>query len=131
MNAAIAYVGWMVPRGSPLFVDDETRDVLRYYLARNDGSLDTFRSRAGIEEWLGGYRVIEPTKYTWAFRPNRLIEQVTESERALGVPPGDPLWVVSAALGDSSLASRLPPGGDRDAREFGRISVIRFLAQER
>jgi hypothetical protein len=47
------------------------------------------------------------------------------------VPPGDPLWVVSAAWREKSLASRLPAEGDRDAKEFGRISVIRIPAQKR
>jgi hypothetical protein len=144
MTAAIEYVGRMVPRGSPLFVDYKTREVLRYYLARNDTTLDTLRSEAGVEELLGGYRVVgvvkrmpsltrdpNPSPIVWAFRPDEALEQVTESAGALGVPPGDPLWVVSAAWSEPSLASRLPAGGDRDVKEFGRISVIRVLAQKR
>jgi hypothetical protein len=58
MTAAIEYVDRMVPRGAPLFVDSETREVLRYYLALNDTSLDTLRSEAGVEKRLGGYRVV-------------------------------------------------------------------------
>jgi len=133
MTAAITYVARMVPRGSPLFVDFETREVLRYYLARNDTSLDTVRSEAAVEESLGGYRVVlAPRKDAlWAFRPDDALERVTESARTLGVPPGDPLWVVSAAWLEASLASRLPAGGDRDVKEFGHISVIGVLAQER
>jgi uncharacterized membrane protein len=135
MTAAIEYIGRIVPRGAPLFVDWETMQVLRYYLTRNDTSLDTLRSEAGseagVEERLGGYRVVVPRETMWAFRPDEALEQVNESARALGVPPGDPLWVVSAAWLEPSLASRLPPGGGRDVKEFGRISVIRFLAQER
>jgi hypothetical protein len=143
MTAAIEYVGRMVPRGSPLFVDYETREVLRYYLARNDPSLDTLRSEV-TEERLDGYRVVgvvsrmpslirdpKPSPTVFAFRPDEALEQVTESARALGVPPGDPLWVVSAAWREKSLASRLPAEGDRDAKEFGRISVIRIPAQKR
>jgi 4-amino-4-deoxy-L-arabinose transferase-like glycosyltransferase len=131
MRAAIVYVHGMVPRGSPLFVDDETRLVLRYYLAANYASLDTSRSRTGIEEQLGGYRVVVPKKFTWAFRPNEVIEQVTDSARAMSVPAGDPLWCVSDAWQDPSLASRLPAGRYRDVKEFGRITVIKFLAQQR
>src|SRR5208282_2875111 len=131
MTAAIEYIGRTVPRGAPLFVDYETRQVLRYYLARNDTSLDTLRSKAGVEDWLGGYRVVLPRKYVWAFAADEMLGQVNESARKLGVPLGDPLWIISAAWFEPSLASRLPAGGDRDVKEFGRISVIRVLAQER
>ena len=47
------------------------------------------------------------------------------------MPPGDPLWVVSVARNEPSLASQLSVGEDRDVREFGIISVIRVLAQAR
>jgi dolichyl-phosphate-mannose-protein mannosyltransferase len=130
MTAAIEYIARMVPQGSPLFVDNETREVLRYYLTRNDRSLDTLPSfHAEVEESLGNYRDVVPRNVRWAFRPDDALEQVTQSARALGLPPSDPLWVVSAAWLDPSLASRLPAGGNRDVKEFGRISVIRVLAQ--
>jgi hypothetical protein len=131
MTAAIHYVDRMVPRGAPLFVDDMTRDELRYYLARNNTTLDTWDSDAGVEEWLDGYLVVVPKMPSLVeFRPTEVIEEVTESARALGVPPSDPLWVVSAAWKDRSLASRLPAGRDRDVKEFGQISVIRVQARE-
>jgi hypothetical protein len=131
MTAAIEYVDRKVPRGSLLFVDEETRWVLRYYLARNDTSLDILGSETGVKERLGGYVVVVPRMYVWAFRPDEALEQVTESARALGVPPGDPLWVVSSACLAPPLASQLPAGGDRDVKEFGHISVIRVLPQKR
>ncbi len=133
MTAAIEYIGRMIPRGAPLFVDLETREVLRYYLARKDPTLDTLRSEAGLEERLGGYRVVlAPRKDAlWAFRPDDAVERVIESARALVVPPSDPVWAVSAAWLEPSLASRLPAAGDCDVREFGRISVIRVLSQKR
>ena len=68
MTAAIEYIDRMVPRGSLLFVDDETREVLRYYLTRNDRSLDRLRSHAEVEEWVGNYRDVVPGKVKWAFR---------------------------------------------------------------
>jgi hypothetical protein len=132
MTATIEYVGRMVPQGSRLFVDEETRDVLRYYLARNDTRSDTLRSEAGVEEGIGRYRVVVPRMPSaMAFRPAEVVQQVTESARALGIPPGDPLWVVSAHWKEPSLASELPAGGDLDVKEFGRITVIRLLAQKR
>jgi hypothetical protein len=141
MTAAIEYVRRMVPHGAPLFVDNKTREVLRYYLARNDPGLDTLRSEMA-EERLDGYRVVgvvsrepaltrdpHPSPIVWAFRPDVALEQVHESARALGVPPGDPPcgWF-STAWSEPSLASRLLAEGDRDVKEFGRISVIRVLA---
>jgi glucuronoarabinoxylan endo-1,4-beta-xylanase len=124
MTAAIEYINRRVPRGAPLFVDYETREQLRYYLARDDANLDTFSSEAGVEERLGGYRVVVPRKYVWAFSPDEALEQVADSAEALGVPPGEPLWLVSAAWLGPSFASRLPARGGRDAKEFGRISVF-------
>jgi hypothetical protein len=59
-----------------------------------------------------------------------MVEEVTEAARTIGVPSGDPLCVVSVAWKEPSLASRLPAGGDRDVKEFGRITVISILAQK-
>jgi hypothetical protein len=59
-------------------------------------------------------------------QPHDALAQVNESGQALGVPLGDPLWIVSAAWADPPLASRLPAGLRRDAEEFGRISVIKI-----
>jgi dolichyl-phosphate-mannose-protein mannosyltransferase len=142
MTAAIEYIGRMIPRGSPVFVDYKTREVLRYYLARNEPR-DTLRPEAVVEEQLGGYCVVglvsrmpsltrdpHPSPIVWAFRPDEALQQITESARALGVPSGDPLWIVSVAWSEPSLASRLPARGDRDFKEFGRISVIRVSAQK-
>ncbi len=133
MTAAIEYVGRMVPRGSPLFVDFETREILRYYLTRNDTTSDAMPSEGTIEERIGGYRVIlAPRKdKLWAFRPDDALEQVIRSARAIGLPSEEPLWVFSVAWLEPSLASRLPGAGNLDVREFGRVSVIRVLAQER
>ena len=125
MTAAIEYVRRMVPRESPLFVDYETRQVLWYYLARNDTKLGHFALQSRVEERLGDYRVVVPREYVWAFRPDEVLEQVTESARALRVPPPDPLYILSAAWLEPSLASRLPARRDRDVKEFGRISVIK------
>lgn len=131
MTAAIDYIGRTIPRGSPLFTDEMSRDVLGYYLARNNTSLGGLSSAAGVEESLGGYRVVVPgTTSVTDFRGPEVVEQVTDSARALGVPPSDPLWVVSVAWKGPSLSSRLPAGRDHEGREFGEISVIRVLAQE-
>ena len=126
MTETIDYLGRTVPRGEPLFVDDVTLDDLRYYLARNDTRLDEWSSSAGVEERLDGYLVVVPRMRSQiAFRPVEMVEDVTDSARALGLPPGDPLWVVCAAWKEPSLGSRLPLGADHEVKEFGRISVIR------
>jgi len=130
MTAAISYIGWTVPSGKPLFADDMTRDVLRYYFSRNDKALDIMRFEEGSEEWLGGHRLIVPPTAPPAFRPAEMVEEVTQAARTIGVPPGDPLCVVSVVWKEQSLASRLPTGGGRDGREFKGISVISILAQK-
>jgi hypothetical protein len=129
MTAAIKYVGRTVPRGEPLFADDMTRDDLRYYLARNETSLGVWHTGAGDEERIDGYLVVVPEMHLLvAFRPEDLVEEVRASARALGVPDGAPLWIVSAAWKEPSLASRLPAGADHDVKKFGQISVVRVIA---
>jgi hypothetical protein len=130
MTAAISYIGRTVPPDTPLFTDDMTRDVLRYYLSRNDKAFDILRFEEGSEEWLGGHRFVIPPTAPPAFCPADVVEEVTVAARKIGVPSGDPLRVVSIAWKESSLASRLPVGGDRDVKEFKRISVISILAQK-
>jgi hypothetical protein len=131
MTAAIDYVVRMVPQEAPLFVDGETFNLLTYYLARNDKNLDTWPgAQWNTEERIGGYRVVVvvPGKESVEkFRADEALDQVNESGRALGVPPSDHLWVVSAAWQEASLASRIPALGDCEVREFGRISVIKTL----
>jgi hypothetical protein len=131
MTAAIDYLDRTVPHGALLFVDVQTCLVLRYYFARNDKSLDRLDSLRydPSGERIGGYLVVAPRRDVWAFNPNEALAQVNESAQALGVPPGDPLWLVSAAWLDPSLASRLPARLCRDAKEFGRISVIKIPQQ--
>jgi 4-amino-4-deoxy-L-arabinose transferase-like glycosyltransferase len=131
MTAAISCIGRTVPPGTPLFADDMTRDVLRYYLSRNDRALDIVGFEEGSGEWLGGHRFVIPPTAPPAFRPAEMVEQVTEAARMIGVPPGNRLSVVSVAWKEPSLASRLPAGGDREVKEFGRISLISIVLQKR
>ena len=131
MTAAIAYLGRMVPKGSPLFVDFETREVLSYYLARNDVSLDALQYKAGVEERLGDYRVAVPKEYVWAFQSDEVLEQVAESARLLRVPPHDPLWIISASWQEPSLASRLPAAEDRDVKEQYILLLASYFVQLR
>jgi hypothetical protein len=130
MTSAIEIVSRMIPNRATLFVDEETRNVLSYYLTRNDKSLDTWPPHWGgtlrdAEGRSGGYCFVVPRKDLWAFRPEQALEQVNESAQALGVPSGEPLWIVSVAWLEPSLASRIPPGQNRDIWEFGRISIIK------
>jgi hypothetical protein len=130
MTAAISYIGRTVPPGTPLFADDMTRDVLRYYLSRNDKAFDLGRFKEGSEEWLGGHRFVIPHTAPPAFRPADVVDEITEAARMIGVPSGDPLRVVSVAWKEPSLASRLSAGENRDVKEFGRISVISILSRK-
>ena len=126
MTAAIRYISKMVPSGTPLFVDQETGQELRYYLARNEADPDISNSKTAIERQLGHWRVVEPKTPVWAFSPDETLDRVTELAEAVSVPPNDPVWVVSVSWLESPLASRLPPGTNRDVKEFGRISVIKL-----
>ncbi|MGH9685826.1 MAG: glycosyltransferase family 39 protein [Candidatus Acidiferrales bacterium] len=128
MTAAIKYMRRAIPRGSLVFVDYGTRDVLGYYLARKDKSLDTWRSKTPAEEQLGDYRIVVPRIRASNFRPDQVLEPVAESARTLRVPPGDPLWIVSVPwVWSPPLASELPAVkvGNVKSKQFGRISVMK------
>ena len=126
MAAAIAYMEGNIPRDAWLFVDDQTRYLLGYYLARNDSSLYLLPEPMAfpVVEELRGYRVVTPRKWVWSFIPNETIAQMSEATRVLGVPPSDSLWIVSAGWRGGALASQLPAGSYHYAKEFGKISVI-------
>jgi hypothetical protein len=123
MTSAIEYLRRTITPGTPLLVDIETRETLEYYLAKNDKDLEISAKR-GVEEWLGGYRVVTPRELVWAFRATELPSQAANSAQELGLHPGDPFWVVSASWLDEPLASRLSTQRKCAAKEFGRISVI-------
>ena len=130
MTAAIEYIVRVVPKGARLFVDGETFNLLAYYLAGNDTTLDRWPGpQWNTEQQMGDYRVVVvvPGKESVIhFRDDEALDQVNESARVLEVSPIDPLWVVSVSWFQKSLASRIPTGGDLDAKEFGRISVIKI-----
>jgi hypothetical protein len=124
MKAAMVYVSQTIPRDTPVFADDETHYVLRYYLGRNDSSLAAWRLHASSDEIVGGRRIVSPRNYAWAFSGNDALPRANEAARVIGMAHGDPLWIVSVAWLDAPLASRLPAGSLLSAREFGSISVI-------
>jgi hypothetical protein len=123
MTAAINYIHQVVPRDAPLYMDAKTRFILKYYLGGHDPNLDSWPH--GNDEKFGDYPVIAPRSFGWVFSSKDALTRVNESAKESGVPPGQPLWVVSVAwLDQEPLASGLSAGSYRSAREFGAISVI-------
>jgi len=123
MTAAINYIHQVVPRNAPLFMDLKTRFILKYYLGGHDPNLDSWPR--GNDEKFGDYPVIAPRTFGWVFSPKDALTRVNEAAKDLGVPRGQPLWVVSVAWLDwEALASGLSAGDYRSAKEFGAISVI-------
>ena len=123
MTAAINYVNQVVPSNAPLFLDEKTHYILKYYLGGNDPNLDSWQYRS--DEKLDGHLVIAPRAFGWVFSPNDALTKVNKSARDLGVLPNEPLWIISVAwLDGESLASGLPAGSYRSAKEFGAISVV-------
>jgi hypothetical protein len=122
MTAAVDYIRHTVPAGTPLFTDDQSRSVFRYYLAQDE----THPGRPDKAEWVGGYRLMALSKHVWSFQGDTALAQAQEAARSAGVPGGDPLWIVSTSWMDSPLASRLSCGQPCQGKEFGRVSIIRF-----
>ena len=129
MTKAIEYIHQTIPLGATLYVDRETREILEYYLARHDRSLDRFREgkvmgAKSIEEDLGGYRVVVPSRRVWGFSLDDLLHEVNDSTDALGLPPGGSLWIVSGEWYLRSLKSISSPASEPDAKRFGVIRVL-------
>ena len=131
MTAAISYIGRVAPPGAPLFADDMTRDVLRYYLSRNDRALDIAFEEG--PEGIPRRPLVSSSlrQLSQAFRPADAIEEVTDAARMIGVPPRDPLRVVSVAWKEPALGSRLSPEENQEVKEFGLITVITIPTQTR
>jgi hypothetical protein len=129
MKAAIEYIDQTIPHDAPLFMDRESRLVLTYYLGRNDLSQDTSLAHLlGNEERLGGHRILASGGSVWSFSPDEVLAQVNESAASFGVSTRAPVWIISVAWPQSeSLASQLAVQGQRNAKEFGAISVIRTM----
>lgn len=124
MQEAMATLRRMAPPGSPLFVDYETREVLGYYLGRNQP--DTRISHAGEEALLGGYRVAVPENFQWAFDAQNVRSDLQQWASSQHLATGTPVWIVSSSWFEAPLAVRTPPRADVAARVFGRISVMRM-----
>jgi Dolichyl-phosphate-mannose-protein mannosyltransferase len=120
MTAALNYIDQNVPRSAPIFVDEKTRWILGYHLGRYDATLDSpllLKDHAEI----GGRRVISPG--IWVFNQDA-IAQSNKAARAAGLPPGDPIWIVSIAWLEPPLTERIHNGTILGERSFGSISVI-------
>lgn len=121
MTAAIGYIHRAIPRGSALFVDGETRYMLEYYLTRDDAKFD-----AANQQWLGGYRVVGPRQYEWAFQPAQLRQQISQSGKALDLSSCSCAWVISVSWEGYPLASQLPKADNFDVKQFGSIGILRM-----
>jgi 4-amino-4-deoxy-L-arabinose transferase-like glycosyltransferase len=124
MRAAVNYINSAVPAGAPLFVDEQTRLELSYYLGRDDASLDRYDRHLDNEQVLNGHRIISPGN-SWMFSLGQPLTQIDQSAQAAGVAPGSPIWIVSLQHPKPiPLASALPPGTSSNARAWGGVSVI-------
>jgi 4-amino-4-deoxy-L-arabinose transferase-like glycosyltransferase len=128
MRAAVNYIKENVPACAPLFVDEQTRMELSYYLGRDDASLDSFDRHLDNDQVLNGHRIISPAENTWMFdlnQPLAPLALVNQSAQAAGVPSGTSIWITSLQYPKPTpLASALPPGTSSNARAWGGISVI-------
>ena len=95
MSAALDYISQSRFTGAPLFVDEETRDELSYYLGRNDRSLSGFDRNIGHDEVLKGHRIISSSGGSWSFDLDHPLAQASKAAEEQGVPARTPIWIVS------------------------------------
>lgn len=116
------YIERTVPTGAPLFVDDETRYVLDYYLGRNDPALDRIGNRSNSA--LQGHQLISESSFGWALHPIDALQKVDEAANARGIAPRTDLWMVSDPWPFPPLGPQIRSGSARTVRVFGEFSVI-------
>jgi hypothetical protein len=125
MKAAVDAIDHSVPVGVPLFVDQQTRYVLRYYLGRDDRSLDNLSAARGNDESVRGHRIVSPASSLWAFGPNDVATEVQHMGEEVHAKRGQPLWVVSVAWASTKpLVDRLSAVEVHDVKAFGVISIF-------
>ncbi len=125
MSAALDYISQSVPPGAPLFVDEETRDELSYYLGRNDRSLSGFDRNIGHDEVLKGHRIISSSGGSWSFDLDHPLAQASKAAEEQGVPARTPIWIVSVLWPyQEPLSVHIPAESIRNGRTFGAISVM-------
>lgn len=128
MRAAVNYIKSTVPAGAPLFVDEQTRLELSYYLGRDNASLDRFDRQVDNDQVLDGHRIISPPGGPWMFSLNQPLTLIDQSAQAAGVAPGTPIWITSLQYPKPTpLASALPPGTSSNAQAWGAVSVIEVV----
>jgi Dolichyl-phosphate-mannose-protein mannosyltransferase len=127
MRAAIHYINHTIPHDAPLFVDQETNFLLKYYLGRDDSSLNSFPASLGHGKTMGGHQVIEPAGSGWSFNSSKVFQQVNACARSLNVARGSSLWIVSVAWRGPALATQISGGAHSLVEKFGETSIIEIL----
>jgi 4-amino-4-deoxy-L-arabinose transferase-like glycosyltransferase len=122
MTATINYINETIPLSAPLFVDEQTRFILGYYLGRNDSGLDAPRA-IWNNPTVGDRRLV--SSRDWLFDPNDAIAHANKLADGIGLPAGDPLWIVSTAWLDVPLDQRLHTGTAFLATDFGKNAIIK------
>jgi hypothetical protein len=124
MTAALAYLQAAVPKGSVLFVDRETHNVLAYYLDRDEKDLRLPIEVAVAETRLGGYRVVSIPQ-RWRFNEADFVADLDATSTALDLRPGEPVWVMAVGWGDQRrFESRVPANALLIRKPFGTITLL-------
>src|SRR5207302_8793642 len=99
MAAALEFVQQNVAPSAPIFVDYQTDLVLGHYLCRQRPV--PLQSRpTGFEEFFCSGHLIASTGYpTWSFSGESFPGQLERAVQALGLKPGDTIWVFQAGWG--------------------------------
>jgi hypothetical protein len=121
MTATINYINETIPHSAPLFVDEQTRFILGYYLGRNDSRLDAPRA-IWNNPTVGDRRLVSSTD--WLFNSNDAIAHANRLADGIGLPAGNPSWIVSAAWLDIPLDHRLHTGTPFHSTDFGANTII-------
>jgi hypothetical protein len=99
MAAALEFVQQNVAPAAPIFVDYQTDLVLGHYLC-HQRPVPLQIHPTGFEEFFCGGRHVASTGYpTWTFSAESFPEEFERTVQALGLKPGDTVWVFQTGWG--------------------------------
>ncbi len=133
MVNAITFIRDTIPKGSPLFVDYETSELLGYYLGRRQMTTQfPLPEDKLLDLPYGGYRVVSTAR--WSLTPGTFRSELRAMKQHCGLGPEAPVWVVDGCWGggttlDAGLAEHDPQCAFLARRAFGRnLAVFKVQA---
>lgn len=134
MTAALEFLQQNVGPSVPIFVDYQTDLVLGHYLCHQQPVPLQTRSSGFEEFFCGGHHVVSTGYPTWSFSGESFPRELERAVQALGLKPGDTIWVFQAGWGidlPEQLQKNVAEFRDLPFQSFGKnIKAFKLILQQ-